>query len=155
MVPTPPLRAGQTAQFFAMRGNKSSRRQLAEGLSRKHMMSKLVVLIVEDEPLLRMDAVDFIEEAGFEVVEAAHAEEAIAILKARHDIAVVFTDIEMPGSMDGMKLAHAVRLGWPPILIVVASGRVMPHEGELPENVQYIRKPYRAAEVIAAFRPAA
>ena len=138
-----------------MRGNKSSRRQLAEGHSRKYMMSKLVVLIVEDEPLLRMDAVDFIEEAGFEVIEAAHAEEAIAILKARHDIAVVFTDIEMPGSMDGMKLAHVVRLGWPPILIVVASGRVMPHEGELPETVQYIRKPYRAAEVIAAFRSTA
>lgn len=119
-----------------MRGNKSSRLQLAEGHSRKYMMSKLVVLIVEDEPLLRMDAVDFIEEAGFEVIEAAHAEEAIAILKARRDIAVVFTDIEMPGSMDGMKLAHVVRLGWPPILIVVASGRVMPREGELPENVQ-------------------
>lgn len=117
------------------------------------MMSKLVVLIVEDEPLLRMDAVDFIEEAGFEVVEAAHAEAAIAILQARHDIAVVFTDIKMPASMDGMKLAHVVRLGWPPILIVVASGRVMPRDGELPENVQYIRKPYRAAEVIAAFRP--
>jgi CheY-like chemotaxis protein len=116
------------------------------------MMSKLVVLVVEDEPLLRMDAADFIEDAGFEVVEAVHAGEAIDILKARHDIAVVFTDIEMPGSMDGMKLAHAVRLGWPPILIVVASGRVMPREGDLPENVHYIRKPYRPADVLAAFR---
>ncbi|MDU0341930.1 response regulator [Bosea rubneri] len=118
------------------------------------MMSKLVVLIVEDEPLLRMDAADFIEDAGFEVVEATHADEAIDILKARDDIAIVFTDIEMPGSMDGMKLAHAVRSGWPPILLVVASGRVMPREGDLPENVRYLRKPYRPAEVIAAFRPA-
>jgi CheY-like chemotaxis protein len=119
------------------------------------MMSKLVVLIVEDEPLLRMDAADFIAEAGFEVIEAAHADEAIAILKARRDIAVVFTDIEMPGSMDGMKLAHAVRLGWPPVLVVVTSGRVQPREGDLPANVRYLRKPYRPAEVIEAFREAA
>lgn len=118
-------------------------------------MSKLVVLIVEDEPLLRMDAVDFIEEAGFEVVEAAHADEAIAILKSRDDIDVVFTDIEMPGSMDGIMLAHAVRRGWPPVVIVVASGRVVPTVGQLPNDVPYLKKPYRPAEVIAAFRKAA
>ncbi|HEY5796205.1 MAG TPA: response regulator [Bosea sp. (in: a-proteobacteria)] len=118
-------------------------------------MSKPVVLIVEDEPLLRMDAVDFIEEAGFEAVEAAHADEAIAILKARHDITVVFTDIEMPGTMDGIKLAHAVRDGWPPVAIVVASGRIIPREGELPTGVLYINKPYRPVEVIAALKKAA
>lgn len=118
-------------------------------------MAKPVVLIVEDEPLLRMDAVDFIEEAGFEAIEAAHAEEAIAILRTRNDIAVVFTDIEMPGTMDGIKLAHAVRDGWPPVVVVVASGRVTPQEGELPAHVRYIRKPYRPADVIAALRQAA
>lgn len=118
-------------------------------------MSKLVVLIVEDEPLLRMDAADFIEEAGFEVIEAAHADEAIAILKNRDDIAIVFTDIEMPGSMDGLKLAHAVRRGWPPVAIVVTSGRVAPGEGHLPANVRYLRKPYRPADVIEAFQTAA
>ena len=97
------------------------------------------------------------ERNGFptgEVIAGNHQLQAAKSLGWTH-IAVVFTDIEMPGSMDGMKLAHVVRLGWPPILIVVASGRVMPREGELPENVQYIRKPYRAAEVIAAFRPTA
>ena len=68
-----------------------------------------VVLIVEDEFLLRMDAVDMIAAAGFEVVEAGDADEAIDILESRRDITVVFTDIQMPGSMDGLKLARAVR----------------------------------------------
>lgn len=117
-------------------------------------MPKSVVLIVEDEPLLRMDAVDFIEDAGFEVVEAAHADAAIAILKTRHDINLVFTDIEMPGSMNGIKLAQAVRLGWPPVAIVVASGRVVPDDGDLPGDVPYLKKPYRPSEVIAVFRKA-
>jgi CheY-like chemotaxis protein len=77
-----------------------------------------VVLIVEDKFLLRMDAVDMIAAAGFEVVdEAANADEAIKILEARRDITVVFTDIQMPGSMDGLKLARAVRGRWPPIKI--------------------------------------
>lgn len=77
----------------------------------------LVVLVVEDEFLLRMNAVEMIEDAGFEVVQAGNADEAIAILESRFDICVVFTDIQMPGSMDGLKLAAAVRGSWPPIKI--------------------------------------
>jgi two-component system, response regulator PdtaR len=118
-------------------------------------MDKPIVLIVEDEALLRMDAVDFIEDAGFETIEAAHADAAIAILSSRSDIAAVFTDIEMPGSMDGMKLAHAVREGWPPIAIVVASGRVFPSQGELPERAHFMQKPYRPADVVALLKAAA
>lgn len=118
-------------------------------------MSKLVVLIVEDEPLLRMDAVDFIEEAGFEAVEAANADEAIAVLTSRADVDIMFIDIEMPGSMDGIKLARAVRSMWPPIAIVVASGRVVPAAGQLPGGVPYLKKPYLPAEVIGTFRKAA
>ncbi len=76
---------------------------------------RAVVLIVEDEFLLRVDAVDMIKAAGFDVVEAANADEAIEILESRRDITVVFTDIQMPGSMDGLKLARAVRGRWPPI----------------------------------------
>jgi len=117
-------------------------------------MQKLVVLVVEDEPLLRMDAVDFIEDAGFDTIEAGHADEAIAILKTRDDVAILFTDIEMPGSMNGIKLAHAVRLGWPLVIIVVVSGRVAPRDGELPDNARYLSKPYRPAEVIEAFQQA-
>ena len=77
--------------------------------------SRQVVLIVEDEALVRMPAVDTIEEAGFEILEATNADEAILLLEARLDITVVFTDIEMPGSMNGLRLAEAVRGRWPPI----------------------------------------
>src|ERR1700735_5248147 len=90
-----------------------------------------VVLIVEDEFLLRMDAVDIIAAAGFEVVEAENADQAIEILEARRDITVVFTDIQMPGSMDGLKLARAVRGRWPPIKIIATSGRLHFSEADL------------------------
>ena len=82
-----------------------------------------VVLIVEDEPLVRVGACNMIEDAGFEVIEAASADEAIRILESRSDIRVVFTDVHMPGTMDGLRLAHAVRGRWPPIKIIVTSGR--------------------------------
>ena len=72
------------------------------------------VLVVEDEMVLRMRAVDIVEDAGFAPVEAVNADEALAILESRSDIAVLFTDIQMPGSMDGLKLAHAVHNRWPP-----------------------------------------
>src|SRR6201985_1847277 len=85
---------------------------------------RAVILIVEDDLLIRMNALEMIEEAGFEVVEAASADEAIAILERRLDITVVFTDIQMPGTMDGLKLAAAVRDRWPPIKIVATSGHV-------------------------------
>jgi CheY-like chemotaxis protein len=83
-----------------------------------------VVLIVEDEFLLRMDAVDMIAAAGFEVVEAINADDAIEILESRPDITAVFTDIQMPGTMDGLKLARAVRGRWPPVKIIATSGHV-------------------------------
>ena len=82
------------------------------------------MLIVEDEFLLRMDAAEAIGAAGFEVIEAANADEAIEVLEARPDITVVFTDIQMPGSMDGLKLARAVRGRWPPIKIIATSGHL-------------------------------
>lgn len=80
-----------------------------------------VVLIVEDEPLMRLMAIDVVEDAGFDAVAATDADEAIRILKACSDIRIVFTDVEMPGSMDGIKLAMAVRDRWPPIKIIVTS----------------------------------
>src|SRR5258705_4282426 len=111
-----------------------------------------VVLIVEDEFLLRMDAVDMIAAAGFEVVEAANADEAIKILEARRDITVVFTDIQMPGSMDGLKLARAVRGRWPPIKIVATSGPVALPETDLPECGKLLPKPYSPTDVAAVLR---
>jgi two-component system, response regulator PdtaR len=111
-----------------------------------------VILIVEDEFLLRLDAAETIERAGFEVVQAANADEAIAILEARPEIRVVFTDIQMPGSMDGLKLARFVRDRWPPIKIIATSGRVVAGEDDLPPGSEFLPKPYRGAELIAALR---
>jgi CheY-like chemotaxis protein len=111
-----------------------------------------VVLIVEDELLLRMDAIDMIEAAGFEVVEAGHADEAIEVLESRRDITVVFTDIQMPGSMDGLKLARAVRGRWPPIKIVATSGHVEVSETDLPEGGRFLAKPYSSVQVAGVLR---
>ncbi len=108
---------------------------------------RAVILIVEDELLIRINAVDMIEEAGFEVVEAANADEAIAILERRFDIAVLFTDIQMPGSMDGLKLAAAVRNRWPPVLIVATSGHVKLGAGDLPQGGRFLPKPYSPVEI--------
>ena len=111
-----------------------------------------VVLIVEDELLLRIDAAEMIKAAGFEVVEAANADQAIEVLEARRDITVVFTDIQMPGSMDGLKLARAVRGRWPPIKIVATSGRLNVGEMDLPEGGRFLPKPYSHAEVARLLR---
>jgi CheY-like chemotaxis protein len=111
-----------------------------------------VVLIVEDEFLLRMDAIDMIAAAGFEVVAAANADDAIDILEARRDIAVVFTDIQMPGSMDGLKLARAVRGRWPPVKIVATSGHAGVKETDLPEGGRFLPKPYSSMRVTGLLR---
>lgn len=101
-----------------------------------------VVLVVEDEPFIRMNAVAMIEEAGYDVVEASNANEAIAILEARTDIRIVFTDVEMPGSMDGLKLARHIRKRWPPIQLIVTSGRYRIDDADLPLRGKFVPKPY-------------
>jgi two-component system, response regulator PdtaR len=112
----------------------------------------LVVLIVEDEALLRMGAVEMVMEAGFDVVEAGNADEAIAILESRPDIHIVFTDIQMPGSMDGIKLSSFIRRRWPPIKLITTSGRVKLKEGEIPEDAVFIGKPYTMSGLTAGLR---
>jgi len=111
-----------------------------------------VILIVEDEFLLRMDSSKLIEDAGFEVIQAGNADEAIEILKARPGIHVVFTDIQMPGSMDGLKLARFVRNRWPPIKIVATSGLLRVEDVDLPTGSVFLPKPYRGTEVVATLR---
>ena len=111
-----------------------------------------VVLVVEDEFLLRIDAVDMIAAAGFEVVQAGNADEAIEILESRRDITVVFTDIQMPGSMDGLKLARAVRGRWPPIKIIATSGHANVGETDLPAGGRFLPKPYSPMEVAGVLR---
>ena len=112
--------------------------------------TRAVILIVEDELLIRMHAVEMIREA-FEVVEAASADEAIAILEARLDITVVFTDMQMPGSMDGLKLAAAVRDRWPPIKIALlaTSKSVL---AICRRAAGFLRKPYSPAEIMNTLR---
>ena len=97
-------------------------------------MSKISVLVVEDEFLIRMDLVDFLSGEGFEVFEAAHADEAIAIREANEQIQVMFTDVDMPGGMDGLKLSAAVRDRWPPDRLVVTSGHCLVALKDLPEG---------------------
>ena len=111
-----------------------------------------VVLVVEDEPLLRMLAVEVVEEAGFIAIEASDADEAVILLESRTDIALLFTDINMPGSMDGLKLAHAVRDRWPPIKILVVSGKERLQSSDLPSNSCFVGKPYQASAMVEELR---
>jgi len=115
-------------------------------------MEKTVILVVEDEALIRMEAVQMLEEAGFVAVEASNADDAMRILGLRSDIRAVFTDINMPGTIDGMRLARLVRGRWPSIHVFLTSGRVSPNEEEFPANGRFIRKPYEAGHVIAMIR---
>jgi CheY-like chemotaxis protein len=116
--------------------------------------SSAVVLIVEDEPFVRMDATETLVDAGFRVIDAANADEAIGILEARPDVSVVVTDIQMPGSMDGLKLAATIRNRWPPIALVVTSGRVSLRQQDLPERGRFLPKPYDGKHLIEAIRAA-
>lgn len=114
--------------------------------------TRTVVLVVEDEPLLRMMAVDMVDDAGFEVVEATDATQAIEILERRADIRIVFSDIDMPRGLDGMKLAALIRERWPPIELILTSGKLVPQPEEMPARGVFFSKPYRDRDVIAAMR---
>ncbi|UEM16296.1 response regulator [Bradyrhizobium barranii subsp. barranii] len=107
------------------------------------------VLVVEDEMILRMRAVDIVEDAGFNPVEAVNADEAISILESRSDISLLFTDIQMPGSIDGLKLAHAVHDRWPSIKIILVSGQVKPSDAERPAQSRFFGKPLGVEQMIA------
>ena len=110
------------------------------------------MLVVEDDALLLMTAIDMLEDAGFNALSAPNADAAIRILESRDDIRIVFTDIDMPGSMDGLKLAACVRDRWPPVDIVVTSGHVHVREEQLPPRGRFFKKPYQAEKVVDAMR---
>lgn len=111
-----------------------------------------VVLVVEDEPVLRMSASDMVERAGFQVLEAADSIDAVRILESRPDIRIVFTDIDMPRGMNGMALAACIRDRWPPIFIIVTSGHVDADRVTLPEGSVFFAKPYRERDVTGAMK---
>jgi two-component sensor histidine kinase/CheY-like chemotaxis protein len=107
------------------------------------------VLVVEDEMVMRMRAVDIVEDAGFTPVEAVNADEALSILESRSDISLLFTDIQMPGSMDGLVLAHAVHKRWPSIKIILVSGQVKLSDADKPANSRFFGKPLEVTHMIA------
>ena len=107
------------------------------------------VLIVEDEMMLRMRAVDIVEDAGFTPIEAVNADDALAILESRSDIELLFTDIQMPGSIDGLKLAHAVHERWPSIKIILVSGQLKLTDEDKPADSRFFGKPLDVKQMIA------
>ncbi|MCO5733102.1 response regulator [Rhizobium sp. SSA_523] len=115
-------------------------------------MSLPVILVVEDEPILRMAAVDMVEAAGFDTLEAANAAQALDILERRIDIHLVFTDIDMPPGLDGLALASLIRDRWPPVHVIVTSGHTTPPQGSLPRGMIFFPKPYQEQDVVAAMQ---
>ena len=105
-------------------------------------------LVVDDDAMIRLNAADMLEEAGFATVEAASADEALEFLQDHHQaFMLLFTDVHMPGSRDGFALARETARHWPHISIVVASGRAQPGPRDLPENARFVSKPF-SAEVV-------
>jgi CheY-like chemotaxis protein len=113
---------------------------------------KPVILVVEDEVLIRMMAVIAAEDSGFEALWAASADEAIGILESRSDVRLVFTDVNMPGSMNGLRLAHAVRGRWPPVELLVTSALGNVTANDLPERGRFLPKPYDIATLSETFQ---
>jgi DNA-binding NtrC family response regulator len=117
-----------------------------------HTQLPPVILVVEDEMLLRMRAVDLVEDAGFIPIEAGDADEALAILQSRSDIVLLFSDIQMPGSMSGLRLALAVHERWPQIKIILAAGQLKLSKNEIPENSRFFGKPLDSSDMVAEIR---
>lgn len=111
-------------------------------------IERQTVLVVEDEMLIRFNIVDALEAAGFNVLEACDVEEAVAVLNAYPEISAVFTDVDMPGSMDGLKLAAVVYAKWPATKIIVTSGHRHVTEADIPVKSRFFSKPYNPTTII-------
>jgi two-component system, response regulator PdtaR len=108
---------------------------------RAPILDQPVVLLVEDEPLVRLTQVDILREAGFWVLEAQDADEAFETLRRRQGVSVVLTDVNMPGSIDGFEFARLVAQGWPEVGVMVISGKAFPDDGDLPATAMFVAKP--------------
>jgi CheY-like chemotaxis protein len=113
---------------------------------------KTRILVVEDETLIRMVGAEILEDAGFDVLEAADADEALCILKAHEDVLLLFSDIDMPGSMDGLNLARIVHERWPNIRLLLTSGRLELTDAEVPDAGKFISKPWMSEKLISDIR---
>jgi CheY-like chemotaxis protein len=112
------------------------------------LSQKPIILVVEDEPFLRFLVADVLEKEGFAVAEAANAENALRVLESRRDINLVFTDIQLPGDLDGMDLVRQVQQRWPHIQMVITSGRTRPSSAEMPNEGRFIAKPYSPQDLV-------
>ncbi len=111
-------------------------------------LPQTTILVVEDEVLIRFELIDMLEEAGFAVLDAGDADEAIVLLESRSEIRIVITDIQMPGSLDGLRLAHLIRNRWPPTHLLVMSGNLSPGASELPERASFVAKPFQGPALL-------
>jgi DNA-binding NtrC family response regulator len=116
------------------------------------MGAKPTILVVEDEALIRLHAAIMLEDDGFDVVEAENADAALKLLETRDDVRLLFTDIRMPGSCDGMDLARKVHARWPHILLVITSGHGRPTQAEIPDHGRFVGKPYREKDLLDEVR---
>jgi CheY-like chemotaxis protein len=130
------------ADFRANVATKGARKGYASELEDGNVKKWIAALVVEDEALLRFDLAQSLEEEGCTTFEASNSTDAITILETHPEIAVVFTDIQMPGTMDGLALSHYVRQRWPPTIIVVSSGHCTPTGNEMASGAVFMPKPY-------------
>jgi CheY-like chemotaxis protein len=111
-------------------------------------MKRVAILVVEDEALIRLNAVDFLTDEGYVVLQAPNADEAIRILESREDVALVFTDVNVPGSMDGLRLVELIHRRWPPVSLIVTSGKNALRDSDLPDSGRFIPKPYTNERIL-------
>ena len=113
---------------------------------------KPTVLVVEDEVLILFSVAEELRDAGFEVLEASNADAALVALETHPEVNILFTDIDMPGSMDGLKLSAMVRKRWPPVRIIVTSGHLKVRQEDLPDAGQFFAKPYNLSSLVSTMR---
>src|SRR5687768_327902 len=125
-------------------------RRAWRGMVEQSSSAGATVLVAEDEGLVRMFTADFLQEAGFRVIEVSNAVQALKELEGTPEVRVLLTDVEMPGGMDGLELAREVQRRWPGIVILVTSGRVRPTRDELSGTIGFFQKPVREHAVVQA-----
>lgn len=123
-------------------------------MSKKELRQQPVILVVEDEELIRLVAADILEDTGFSVLEAENAQAALNILEARPDVRLLFTDLHMPGALDGMELARLVHERWPNIRLLLTSGRTELCRAEIPDDGRFIAKPYWPEQLVGQVKEA-